>query len=197
MPTKTWVVGEEVLAADFNTYVQTQVVARFATVAARDAAWPAATAGPGAVSVTTDTGTIWQVVGSAWVSIGPRGRMAYTDVRSNVGPFTATTQILTVTFTADPARYYRTTIVGGLISTVTGDVGYLRIRNTAATMLQHLPLPALNAATAVVGTTSVVETGLSGSQTRTLSAERLSGTGNLTFNAGAQNPGFLLVEDIG
>jgi len=68
MPTKTWVVGEEVLAADFNNYVQTQVVARFATAAARDTAWPAATAGAGAVSVTTDTSTLWIVVGGAWVA---------------------------------------------------------------------------------------------------------------------------------
>ena len=70
MPQKTWVVGEEVLAADFNTYVQNQVVAKFATVAARDAAWPAATAGPGAMSVTTDTNTLWLVVGVAWVAAG-------------------------------------------------------------------------------------------------------------------------------
>lgn len=66
MPQKTWVVGEEVLAADFNTYVQNQVVPRFATIAARDAAWPAATAGSGAVCITTDTGTMYVVVGGAW-----------------------------------------------------------------------------------------------------------------------------------
>ena len=61
MAQKTWVVGEEVLAADFNTYVQNQVVARFATVAARDSAWPAATAGVGAACTTTDTGQLWVV----------------------------------------------------------------------------------------------------------------------------------------
>lgn len=38
MPTKTWAVGEEVLAADFNTYVQRQVVPTFASAAARNAA---------------------------------------------------------------------------------------------------------------------------------------------------------------
>ena len=45
MATKTWVVGEEVLAADFNTYVQKQVVATFPNAAARDAALPAPTVG--------------------------------------------------------------------------------------------------------------------------------------------------------
>jgi len=37
MPAKTWVVGEEVLAPDFNTYVQQQVIAGFSTTAARTA----------------------------------------------------------------------------------------------------------------------------------------------------------------
>lgn len=70
MPQKTWVVGEETLAADFNLFVQQQVVARFASVAARDAAWPAATAGAGAVCITYDTATVW-VVNSAivWVPL--------------------------------------------------------------------------------------------------------------------------------
>lgn len=45
MPTKTWVVGEEVLAADFNSYVQKQIVATFANAAARDAAIPGPTEG--------------------------------------------------------------------------------------------------------------------------------------------------------
>ena len=42
-------------------------VRRFATVAARDAAYPAASAGEGAVCVTTDTGTMWLVVSGVWV----------------------------------------------------------------------------------------------------------------------------------
>jgi len=38
VPFKVWSIGEEVLAADFNSYVQSQVVSRFATAAARTAA---------------------------------------------------------------------------------------------------------------------------------------------------------------
>jgi hypothetical protein len=40
MPTKVWVVGEEVLAADFNQYVQEQVITSFPNKAARNAAIP-------------------------------------------------------------------------------------------------------------------------------------------------------------
>jgi hypothetical protein len=40
MPFKTWSIGEEVLANDFNSYVQSQTVARFATAAARTTAIP-------------------------------------------------------------------------------------------------------------------------------------------------------------
>lgn len=45
MPTKTWAVGEEVLAADFNAMVQRQVVATFPNAAARTAALATPTAG--------------------------------------------------------------------------------------------------------------------------------------------------------
>lgn len=38
MPTKVWVAGEEVLASDWNAYVQEQVVSTFPNAAARDAA---------------------------------------------------------------------------------------------------------------------------------------------------------------
>jgi streptogramin lyase len=62
MPTKTWVVGEEVLAADFNTYVQEQVVATFSTTAARDAAITTPKAGMmcwAAGVRCTYNGTVW------------------------------------------------------------------------------------------------------------------------------------------
>lgn len=64
MPQKSWAVGEEVLAADFNTYLQNQVVPAFTTTTQRDAQW---TAPPnGALCVTTDTNTLWQRIASSW-----------------------------------------------------------------------------------------------------------------------------------
>jgi hypothetical protein len=68
MPTKTWVVGEEVLAADFNAYLQQQVVSTFPNVAGRDA-W--ATAPDGAICVTTDTNTVWLRGVSDWKALIP------------------------------------------------------------------------------------------------------------------------------
>lgn len=64
MPTKSWVVGEEVLAADFNSYVQRQVVATFANAAARDAAIGAPT--QGMVCYLLDTNRLQTYTYGAW-----------------------------------------------------------------------------------------------------------------------------------
>jgi hypothetical protein len=58
MPFKTWVAGEEVLAADQNTYLQKQVVATFPNAAARDAAIAAPEAGQ--MCLLLDTNTLQQ-----------------------------------------------------------------------------------------------------------------------------------------
>lgn len=53
--------------AQWHQEVTNRIQHRFATVAARDAAWPAATAGVGALCVTLDTQTSWIVAaGPAW-----------------------------------------------------------------------------------------------------------------------------------
>jgi hypothetical protein len=60
---KVWGVGEEVLAADFQAYVQTQVVAQFPNPATRDSQWPAPPVG--ARCVTTEFAAAGQIL--AWV----------------------------------------------------------------------------------------------------------------------------------
>ena len=80
MPSKIWAVGEEVLAADFNDYVQEQVVATFPNAAARTAAIAAPL--PGMLTYLADVGRLEQYTdkatpagwsrpwGEAWGRIG-------------------------------------------------------------------------------------------------------------------------------
>jgi hypothetical protein len=95
MPHKVWQVGEEVLAADFNTYVQNQAVIQFPNVAARDT-W--ASPPDGAVCVTLDNGVVWQRNAGVWktanAASSPR---ILTLVRTNVAitPFVIPTDAIT------------------------------------------------------------------------------------------------------
>lgn len=64
MPSKVWAIGEEVLAADFNPYVQEQVLATFPSYAARDAAIGAPKAGQACYII--GTGELLIYAGTAW-----------------------------------------------------------------------------------------------------------------------------------
>jgi hypothetical protein len=77
MPTKIWAVGEEVLANDFNTMVQQQIVATFPNAAARTAAVAAPL--PGMLTFLADTGVYESWSGAAWLPLaGPgRSQLAY------------------------------------------------------------------------------------------------------------------------
>jgi hypothetical protein len=59
------------VASAWSQKATRRTVHRFASVAARDAAYPAAQAGNGAICVTTDTGMLWIVKGGAWASQPP------------------------------------------------------------------------------------------------------------------------------
>jgi len=59
------------IASSWAANATRRTVHRFNTVAARDAAYPAASAGPGAVCITVDTGTLWTPIGGAWFALAP------------------------------------------------------------------------------------------------------------------------------
>jgi hypothetical protein len=91
MPFKTWSIGEEVLASEFNPYIQGQTVPQFTTNTQRDALW---TSPPnGAMCVTTDTYVVWLRVAGAWVSYREMGfsQQTSTIVLSGVTAATANT----------------------------------------------------------------------------------------------------------
>lgn len=87
--------------------VSNRIVHRFATVAARDAAWPAATAGTGALCVTTADGRLWRSTGAVWVFAGnttTAGRPGF-DLRRAAALAVANGATVTIawdTKTADP-----------------------------------------------------------------------------------------------
>jgi hypothetical protein len=76
LPFKTWSVGEEVLASDFNPYVQQQVVARFATAAARTAAITSPVLNQ-LTSRDDSGGLIERWNGASWESAGSSAELFY------------------------------------------------------------------------------------------------------------------------
>jgi hypothetical protein len=106
MPTKTWAVGEEVLAADFNSYVQTQVVATFPNAAARTAAIPTPTAGR--VTYVADLKVLQVHDGTGWRTL-PGGVLGHAELATNSGGVTTVPapSTLVVNATAPGGHYVR------------------------------------------------------------------------------------------
>ena len=96
MGQKTWAVGEEVLAADMNSFLQNQVIPQFASTAQRDSQWPSPPLG--AVCITTDTMTVWYRLASTyWYKA--YGRLAGAARTSDAGPTGTTDATLGVDIT--------------------------------------------------------------------------------------------------
>src|SRR5262245_42076197 len=103
MPQKLWVVGEEVLAADFQTYVQNQVVPTFPNNAGRDT-W--ASPPDGALCVTLDTNQLWQRIGGVWTRQGAGQQVGFAANPADTGIGTTLVSVLTAPFTALAGRRY-------------------------------------------------------------------------------------------
>ena len=69
---KTWVAGEEMLAADLQSFIQEQTIPKFANPTARDAQWTSPA--NGSVCVCTDTNTMFQRIPGIWYT--PYARLA-------------------------------------------------------------------------------------------------------------------------
>lgn len=65
MPWKQWAYLEKLPSADFQTYLQNQVIAQFTSTAQRDAQW--STPARGSRCITTDTNTTWLYDGTQWL----------------------------------------------------------------------------------------------------------------------------------
>jgi hypothetical protein len=98
-------VGEEVLAADFNQYVQQQVVATFATTAARSSAIPSPL--NGMVTYVVDRQALEVYNGTAWVSANAGRRLTGANVSAADVTNGATTKVGTVSFSITATRLIR------------------------------------------------------------------------------------------
>jgi hypothetical protein len=122
MPSKIWVVGEEVLAADFNAYLQEQVVATFSTAAARTSAIPSPKVGQTTWRADAKRIEVW--TGSLWETPGPIGELGYGVNANSIGGIQQTpVSIVTVVATVGPGTR-RIRIAGSsMIFKGAGDTG--------------------------------------------------------------------------
>lgn len=128
----------------------------------------------------------------------PRGTMGQAQATVNQTPVTTEVDAtsLTTTFTAVVGRRYRVSgYCGSVTSSVANDVARISIKE-GATLMQ---VGQATVPTAFGPTISPKWEGTlsAGSHTIKLTYQRVSGTGNLTFNADPTFPAFILVEDIG
>ena len=108
MPQKLWAVGEEVLSADFNPYVQNQVVPQFTNAAQRDAQWT--TPPKGAMCVTQDTLSLWIFDSATWrrAGAGAAGALlAEHTLLASTATVAAEQVAMTVTTTLTVPRWLR------------------------------------------------------------------------------------------
>jgi hypothetical protein len=200
--------GSVLNAAQVNGYLMDQTIMRFATTAARDAAFGGigeATLSEGMFCYLDDSNSLQVYSGSAWVEIanitdkGAKGIVGYAQSTTTfTSPSAAEILALgmSVTFTAEANRYYRITyfepdIYTGINSQVT-----LRIRQTnlTGTQLQRTNATGQNHS-AVGGTCQLIKTFSAGSITLVATVALTSGTSNYTRNT--DTVAFLVVEDLG
>lgn len=194
MPFKTFVAGEVLTAADVNTFLAKQAV-----IVCTSGTRPAAPV-EGMAIYETDTDRFLTYDGATWNL--PKnvagGTLGYAQVTANQGP-PITTEVdltgLAVTVTVAAGRRIKITGYIGGASSVSDDVLQLAVKEGATQ---------LNRANKGVrgGNTehwSVIWSGTptAGAHTYKLTLARVVGTGNVNMSAGATEPAFILVEDIG
>lgn len=158
---KSWAAGEEVLATDFQNYVQDQVVQVYAGTAARSSALGTAVT-EGMVSYLSDTNALQVYDGSAWTSVGGGGTATYA---TTAGTAVYATNAGTAVFaTTSGTATYATTSGTAVYSTTAGTADYSTTSGTATY--------ATTAGTSVFATNAGTSANLSG----TITTGQVTGT---------------------
>lgn len=127
------------------------------------------------------------------------GVKALATANVNLGPtsLVVTDSGLSVTWTADPTRMYRTSVTGGLFLTNASATGQAVIATDANVQRYRYVFTAFTNNVGGSHYLAAVESGLSGSQTRKVRFGLLSGAGSVTYTAGPDYGAYLMVEDVG
>lgn len=145
---------------------------------------------------------ITSVVGNIAIQGRVAGATGYVGMGSKTAPQATITVIvdlssMTVTWTAAANRRYKLHAECYFFSSVANDIASLSIADNASTQVQSANVTCTSTSIPIKVACELVLTGLSGSVTYKCRGVRSAGTGNLTCDAGAAYPAFLLVEDIG
>lgn len=148
-------------------------------------------------------GVSWRWDGTAWViatgAQSAHGVVAYAQIVAAQGSIGATDVVvggLSVSWVADPTRRYRTSLVLDVWSTIANDTPIAKIKDAGGTQKQRSTVPLQGAGISSTLRSSVIETGLSGAQTRFATIGRAAGSGTLSVGGAATEPGFIVVEDV-
>lgn len=184
---------------ELATDLDTRLIPRFASSAARDAAITAPIEGQ--LNYRSDTDRLERYTGSAWVPVGGGVYVSHEEVTTGVVNSASTTEVLvkSMTFTAVVGVRYRYEVAGVYFGTVAADQLGLRVRYAAgATVTSAGTLAggdsAVDIATAsryfTLALARWLPSGLTGQYTVGLFIRRTGGTGTVSVEATATNEFF-------
>jgi hypothetical protein len=204
MPHKDWGIGEEVLAVDFNPNVADQVVAQYASAAARAAAWATPPAGAVSHLNTTDEKNgieVYSAVSSAWrkpwnIPWGCVGQASATIGTGSITTVAVDINGMTLSVPMINGRRYKTTLKCEMSSTVNNDTMNLQLTDAGGTVLDRFEAFCNVGTVAVTMAWAYVENcGATATVTRKGRGIRAGGTGILTVPG--STIAAIVCEDIG
>ena len=127
------------------------------------------------------------------------GVKAYSSKTANQGSITTVTDVsdLTVTITCTSSRLYMVQVQAMVLSSVLDDVCLLTITSGSNVAYQRASIVSQNTGFGQNCPVFTIQSGLTGTQTFKLRAERQSGTGSLTVIGGTDYASRIVVSDIG
>jgi hypothetical protein len=201
MPWKQWAYLEKVSSADFQTYLQNQTVPQFTSVAQRDSVYTPVPPAKGAFCITVDTFTQWVWSGTQWVK-APWGTawgiVGYAEVLGNVGPITGPGNITALNFTYQTVagRRLRLLVDTMFVGTVAASEARLYALRDA-TQLQYRAVYLAVVGRAYAIQSSAIFTSDAASHSYNAQMGISSGSGQVSTNAAAGIPTYIMLEDLG